>query len=96
MHSESRHLTAFDANGVLYEWNVMPFGLKGSPSTYVMLMNEVLRGFIMKICFVYMDDIVIFSKNFEDHMKHLKIVFDRLKKANLTVNLKKSTFAQDT
>lgn len=79
----------------MYEWNVMPFGLKGSPSTYVMLMNEVLRGFIMKICFVYMDDIVIFSKNFEDHMKHLKIVFDRLKKANLTVNLKKSTFAQD-
>ncbi len=95
LHPESRHLTAFDANGVLYEWNVMPFGLKGSPSTYVMLMNEVLSGLIMKICFVYIDDIVIFSKNFEDHLKHLKVVFERLKEANLTVNLKKSTFAQD-
>lgn len=95
LHPESRNLTAFDANGVLYEWNVMPFGLKGSPSTYVMLMNQVLGPLIMKCVFVYIDDIVVFSRNMEEHLEHLRLVFDCLKNAKLTVNLKKSSFAQD-
>ncbi len=96
LHPDSRHLTAFEANGVLYEWNVMPFGLKGAPATFVSLMNFVLSGLIMKICFVYMDDTIVFSRKHEQHLKDVEQVLVRFRQANLTVNLKKSTFAATT
>ncbi|MES2287473.1 MAG: retropepsin-like aspartic protease/reverse transcriptase [Bacteroidota bacterium] len=93
---ESRHLTAFEANGTLYEWNVMPFGLKGAPATFVGLMNFVLSGLIIKTCFVYLDDIIVFSKTEEQHMKDLKEIFERFRDANLTVNIKKCIFVSAT
>ncbi|CAC5385628.1 Retrovirus-related Pol polyprotein from transposon 297,Retrovirus-related Pol polyprotein from transposon opus,Retrovirus-related Pol polyprotein from transposon 17.6 [Mytilus coruscus] len=70
----------------------MPMGLCNSAPVFERLMETVLSGLTWKICLVYLDDVIIFSKSFEEHMKNLKEVFQRLKAANLKLNPKKCNF----
>lgn len=91
---ESRHMTAFYANGILYQWKVLPFGLSGAPVTFVTLMNRVLENYVGDFAFVYFDDIILRSDNFEEHLVHLRKVLEKLQHANLSINLKKSQFAR--
>jgi hypothetical protein len=57
------------------------------------MMDKVLKELIGVICFVYLDDVIIFSENIEEHIEHIKIIVERFRAANLKIKLKKCQFA---
>ena len=84
MTAESREKTTFTTPFGLYEFRVMPFGLHNAPATFQRLMNHVLWG-SGAFAGVYIDDIVVFSRSWEEHLGHLRDVFSRLRQAGLTL-----------
>ena len=95
MHPEDIDKTAFVTPFGLYEFLVMPFGLSYAPATFQRLMNYILHDYIGIFVNVYLDDIVIHSKgSFEEHIDHLRQVFQTLRRANLKIKLKKCFFCK--
>jgi transposase InsO family protein len=90
----SKQKTAFACHKGLFQFNVMPFGLHNAPAVFQELMNIVLQG-CEAFATAYLDDILVFSKNPEEHKEHIRIVFDRLRKHDLKLKLKKCHFFED-
>ena len=94
LHPDDVPKTAFVSHCGLYEFLRLPFGLVNAPGQFQRLMNRVLSKHLGKTCLVYIDDIVCFSKNEEEHRQHLIEILDTLADAGLTLKLKKCKFAQ--
>ena len=92
MHPSDVHLTAVNTPLGLYEWLVMPMGLKNAPSIHQRRVTSALRHLIGKICHIFLDDIVVWSRTLEEHDTHLRQVFQALQDAGLYLNPKKCHF----
>ena len=92
IEEEDKCKTAFLLNNELLEFNVMVFGDKNSPSTFQRLMNKVLNGMTWIFCLVYIDDILIYSRSFEQHLIHIEQVLEALIRANIKLKLSKCLF----
>jgi hypothetical protein len=90
---DTKDKTAFITTEGLYHSNVLPFGLNISPAIFQKCMSFLLNGH--KNALAYLDDIIIFSQNFSDHLKHLQEVFDRIRSANMKLKLSKCDFMRD-
>lgn len=93
---EDRRKTAFSTPLGHYEFVRMPFGLKNAPATFQRLINSVLREYINKICVVYLDDILIFSTNIQEHKENIQKIFNKLKEHNLKIQIDKCKFFAKT
>jgi len=80
---EDRAKTCFVTRKGIFGFNVLPFGLCNAPSTFQRLVDMALAGLTLEVCLIYLDDLVVFSRTFEDHVVRLQAVFDRLRTANL-------------
>ncbi len=94
MSDRDKEKTAFTTFMGLFEWTVMPFGLTNAPATFQRAMQFVLAGLQGKNCLVYIDDILIYSPTFEQHLKDISQVFERLKTHNLKLKSKKCSFGR--
>ena len=88
---DDKHKTAFAAPSGLFQFIRMPFGLKGAPATFQRLVDRVLQG-LEEFSGAYIDDIIVFSKLWTDHVRHLQAVLGRLQLAGLTVKISKCHF----
>ena len=93
LEKTSREKTAFTVPGrPLYQFTVMPFGLCNAPQRMCRLMDKVIPGRIRESVFVYLDDLLVVSPDFDSHMALLEEVATLLRKAGLTINVEKSHF----
>ena len=92
---ETKHKSTFTCQMGNFSFKRMPFGLVNAPASYTLMMNKVLQGLTWKFLLCYMDDILVYSKTFEEHLQHLDLVFGRLREANLKLKPSKCHFATE-
>ncbi|GJX11464.1 putative reverse transcriptase domain-containing protein [Tanacetum coccineum] len=92
IREEDIPITAFRTRYGHYEFQVMPFGLTNAPAVFMDLMNRVCKPYLDKFVIVFIDDILIYSKNKEEHEKHLKIILELLKNEQLYAKFSKCDF----
>ena len=89
-----KEISAFVTPGGLYQYKVMPFGMKNSPETFQRLINMIITG--LDNCEAYIDDAIIYSEEWDQQIKTIREFFERLSEAKLTINLAKSEFCHAT
>lgn len=94
MDPNSIDKTAFVTNEGHYEWLVMPFGLKNAPSTFQRIIQQILGDLLYKGAINYLDDIIIYSNTFDEHIKLLDEVLTRLSSHNVKLKIKKCYFVK--
>lgn len=96
LEKNSRQYTAFLHNGTLYQFCRIPFGIKTAGSGFIRALSIALGNEFASFLTCYIDDLLITSNDFDPHMRHLDLVFDRLMKHNFTLRLNKSLFCKDS
>nr|GEW08779.1 hypothetical protein [Tanacetum cinerariifolium] len=96
IREEDIPITAFRTRDDHYEFQVMPFGLTNAPAVFMDLMNRVCKPYLDKFVIVFIDDILIYSKNKEEHGEHLKTILELLKKEQLYPKFSKCDFWLDS
>ena len=84
--------TAFRTRWEHYEYQVMPFGLTNIPASFQELINDTLQEYLNIFVLAYLDDILIFSTNYKQHVQHMRIVLQKLHEKDLPVKLSKCEF----
>ena len=95
LEESSRDFTAFISGTTKYRWRRMPQGFRNSPAVFQSLLDLVLKGCQYVHALSYIDDVIIYSSTFEQHLVHLEDVLSRLQKAGLKLSAKKCVFAAD-
>ena len=90
--ARNRPKTSFSTHTGQFQWKVMPFGLTNGPASLTHLMNLALDGLTWIYCLVYLDDIIVWSATFDEHLHRLRQVFDRIRKAGLRFKSSKCQF----
>ena len=96
MEESSVEKTAFVTREGTFAFNVMPFGLCNAGATFQRLMDLLMAGITYKICLVYLDDIIVFSRDLNEHLERCKIVFRRLRDAGLKLKVSKCNLVRDS
>jgi len=91
LHPGSREITAFSCPQGLFQWNVLPFGLKQAPGIFQRFMDETFKPYT-QFCCVYIDDVLIYSDTLEQHYKDVKFVLHLCEKDGIILSKKKSVF----
>src|SRR6218665_525995 len=89
---QDRLLRGFVTSQGHFQWRYMAFGLRKAPVTFSRLVTKVFKG-LEEFCEAYLDDVMVFSKTWQNQITHLNQVFDRIRLANLTLNLRKCEFS---
>ena len=90
----AKETSSFVTPDGLFQYKVMPFGMKNSPATFQRLINQVTSG--VEGCGAYIDDVIVYSETWEEHVNIMSKLFQRLNEAKLTVNLFKCEFGKAT
>jgi len=91
MHPDSVKFTAVNTPFGLYEWLVMPMGLRNSPAVHQRRVFSALRALIGKVCHIYLDDIIIWSNSLTEHKTNVALVLEALRKSSLYCSVQKSS-----
>ena len=96
MKEEDIEKTAFTTLFGLFEYLRMPMGLNTAPATFQRLMQTTMNDLAFQILLVYLDDLLVYSRDFDEHLERLQVVFDRLREVGLKLNPKKSQLARSS
>ena len=95
MAPESQQYTTFMVGSLgFYDFTRMPFGLCNAPATFQYLMQNTLGELNLTYCVIYLDDVIFFGHTEEEHLKHLRVVFECFRKYNLKLKPSKCSFFQ--
>ncbi|MBJ5510304.1 RNA-directed DNA polymerase, partial [Salmonella enterica subsp. enterica serovar Meleagridis] len=94
VYPEDKEKTAFTTGSGLWQFKIMPFRLYNAPATFERLMETILGGLAPEICMVYLGDIIVTEKTFDQHLSNLETVFSRLRTAGLKLSPKKCKLFQ--
>ncbi|MGL6009303.1 MAG: reverse transcriptase family protein, partial [Culicoidibacterales bacterium] len=92
INEDDKEKTAFRWKSGFYEFNRMPFGLCNAPATFQRTMDIIFNGINGHFVIPYLDDVIIFSKNHQDHIEHVQAVMDRIEDAGIKLNKSKCKF----
>ena len=95
LDEESQNVTAFVTPMGLYKWKRLPMGLASVPGAFQNLMELIMAGLSDEVALVYLDDTIIFSRSFEEHLNRLDLVLGRLKDAGLKITGSECRFFQE-